>query len=109
MEQLAFKKCVWKSMKRLLEMPGLEQIVSGAVKHGGGEGGGREGRREQNKGVLNEHQVRTLYKALIQAVLVQNLDGGFLKYEGHIKHHRIDQTSSQRCLLQNCFPVSLGK
>lgn len=72
-------------------------------------GGGREGRREQNKGVLNEHQVRTLYKALIQAVLVQNLDGGFFKYEGHIKHHRIDQTSSQRCLLQNCFPVSLGK
>jgi hypothetical protein len=52
MEQLAFKKCVWKSMKRLLEMPGLEQIVSGAVKHGGGEGGGGRDGESRTKGFL---------------------------------------------------------
>lgn len=75
------------------------------MRHRSGGGGGGE----QNKGVINEHQVPTLYKALVQAVLVRYLGRWFLKYEGSKKHCRVDQTSSQRCLLPDCFPVSLGK
>lgn len=68
-----------------------------------------EERDQREEQYMNEYQVRILHKGLIQAVLVQYWEEGFLTYEGHRKHHKVDQTSFPRRLLQDCFPVSLGK
>lgn len=83
MEQPAFEKCVWRECEEIVGNAWVRADSNGSCETQGR--GCRRGRGEQNKGVINEHQVRTLSKALIQAVLVLCLGGGFLKYEGRIK------------------------